>query len=66
MNESSKRQKKRQPGFVLGRTAMEKISAVEGIVYSNEMKREFEEFDRKGVSQEDRRRAILKKYGTKR
>lgn len=46
MNESSKhreRNKKKETGFILGRAAMEKISAVEGIVYWDEMKREFDE-----------------------
>jgi hypothetical protein len=66
MNESSKRRKKKPSGFVLGRAAMEKISAVEGIVYPDEMKREFEDFDRKRLSGDERREAILKKYGIKR
>ena len=66
MNEASKRRKKKESGFILGRAAMEKISAVEGIVYTDEMKREFEEFDRKGLSGDERREAILKKYRIKR
>jgi len=66
MNESSKKRKKEEPGFVLGRKAMEKISAVEGIVFSDEMKRQFAEFDRMGLSHDERERAILKKYEKKR
>lgn len=64
MNGASKRRKKKPSGFVLGRAAMEKISAVEGIVYTDEMKREFDEFDRKGLTPEERRKAIRKKYGS--
>lgn len=49
----------------LGRKSFAKISAVEGIHLSTEMKQDFLEFDRKGLSPDDRRRAISKKYGKK-
>jgi hypothetical protein len=49
----------------LGRQGFAKISAVEGIHLSTEMKQDFLEFDRKGLSPDDRRRAITKKYGKK-
>ena len=50
-------------GFKIGRRAFEKISAVEGIRLSPEMKRDFSEFDRKGLSADARRKAIARKYG---
>ena len=50
-------------GFILGRDNFEKISAVEGIHLSDEMKRDFRNFDREGISGEKRRRALSSKYG---
>lgn len=52
----------RKGGFVLGRSRFEKISAVEGIKTSAASRRMFEEFDRKGLSDAQRRAAILRKY----
>jgi hypothetical protein len=51
--------------FTLGRESFAKISAVEGIRLSREMQRDFQEFDRRGLSAEERRRAIMNKYGRK-
>jgi len=51
--------------FVLGRDSFARISAVEGIRLTREMKRDLREFDRKGLSSAERRRAIMKKYGRK-
>lgn len=51
--------------FVLGRGRFEKISAVEGIVKSAESRRMFDEFDRKGLTPAQRRRAIFEKYAKK-
>jgi hypothetical protein len=48
--------------LVVGRAAFAKISAVEGIRMSLAMEQEFQEFDRKGLSPEERRRLIGKKY----
>ena len=53
-------------GFKVGRRAFEKISAVEGIHLSAEMVRDFDEFDRKGLSADARRKAIARKYGAAR
>ena len=53
-------------GFKVGRRAFEKISAVEGIHLSPEMARDFDEFDRKGLSADARRKAIARKYGASR
>jgi len=44
---------------IVGRKAFAKISAVEGIRLTPEMKRRAAEFDRKGLSPEERRRAII-------
>ena len=51
--------------FVLGRARFEKISAVEGIKKSPESRRMFEEFDRQGLTPEQRRKAIFEKYARK-
>ena len=49
-------------GFTLGRAAFEKISAVEGVRLSRSMKDEFRKFDRQGLSADERRRAMARKY----
>jgi len=49
--------------FTLGRNNFAKISAVEGISLSREMKRDLREFDRKGLSDDERRGEIVRKYG---
>ena len=53
-------------GFKVGRRAFAKISAVEGIYLSPKMARDFGEFDRKGLSADQRRKAIARKYGAAR
>jgi hypothetical protein len=50
------------PGPVLGRRQFGKISAVEGIRLSGGMKRAFAEFDRAGLSAEERRRSIIGRF----
>ena len=47
---------------VLSREAFAKISEVEGIRLSDEMKEAFAEFDAQGLSHEERRRAILGRF----
>jgi urease accessory protein UreE len=49
-------------GTILGRTTWRKICAVEGIVPNKETERMFEEFDRLGLSNEERRRRIIAKH----
>jgi hypothetical protein len=44
--------------FVLGRERFSKISAVEGVKLSRAMKRRQDEFDRKGLSDEEKRKMI--------
>jgi len=47
---------------VIGRRQFGKISAVEGIRLSDEMKRAFAEFDRAGLSAKRRRASIISKF----
>jgi hypothetical protein len=49
-------------GLTLGRAAWRKICAVEGIALSKEAEQMFEEFDRLGLSAEERRRRIIAKH----
>jgi len=60
---TSKSGKRPSKGFTLGRQGFAKISEVEGIKMSRAMDAEFREFDRKGLSPEERRKAIAAKYG---
>lgn len=46
-------------GVTLGRERFGKISAVEGIVLTRDMKQRAAEFDRQGLSAEERRRSIV-------
>jgi hypothetical protein len=62
---SRKPTSKKITGFVLGRARLEKISAVEGIATSDATRRMFAEFDRKGLSAEQRRRVIFEKHARK-
>jgi hypothetical protein len=48
--------------MTLGRDRFAKISAVEGIVLTPRMKRRVAEFDRLGLSAEERRRSIIRAY----
>ena len=50
-------------GFTLGRRQFAKISAVEGMALSAEMKADFDLFDQQGLSGEERRKALARKYG---
>ncbi|HJS45946.1 MAG TPA: hypothetical protein VJ753_06045 [Rhizomicrobium sp.] len=52
--------------YTLGRRSFAKISAVEGIKPSRRMNEDFREFDRKGLSAEERRRELASKYTPKR
>jgi hypothetical protein len=48
--------------FTLGREGFDRVSLVEGISLSREMRRDFRDFDRRGLSDEERRDLIRKKY----
>ncbi len=60
--QSRKLRKRRLRPFTLGRAAFAKISAVEGIRMTAAMEEEFREYDRQGLSAEERRRIISRKY----
>ena len=52
-----------EPGrFVLGRDRFARISAVEGIELTAEMRATLDRFDREGLDPEERRRAIVKRF----
>jgi hypothetical protein len=59
--QSGSRQKARS-GTVLGQGWFETISSVEGIKLSPRAKKRAADFDRRGLSHEQRRRAILRAY----
>jgi hypothetical protein len=52
----------RPAGFRLGRDRFARISAVEGITLTEEMRATLDHFDREGLSAEERRRAILSRF----
>ncbi len=54
---------KRKGGLVLGLAAFEKISAVEGIHLTHEMRRDLASLERRGLSPEQRAASIADKYG---
>ena len=49
--------------FTIGRERFAKISAVEGIRTTATMDADFREFERQGLSAEQRRKVISRKYG---
>jgi hypothetical protein len=62
-NKVKKSSRAKSKGLVIGRKGFEKISGVEGIRMSREMKATFSNLDKKGASPEERRNTILRKYG---
>jgi hypothetical protein len=63
---SARRVTGKSAAFTIGLADFAKISAVEGLHLSAEMKRMFREFDRQNLSAEERRRRIIAKYGKQR
>jgi len=55
----------RPSGFVVGRSAFEKISAVEGIRPTKVSRTRAADFDRRGLSDEERRREIISAHRPK-
>lgn len=51
--------------FVLGRERFAKISAVEGVARTQAMKERDKEFDRQGLTAEERRRELIRTYRSK-
>jgi len=63
MNKASlQSQKGSRQGYTIGRHAFAKISAVEGIVLTENAQKDFQAFEEKNLSHKDRRQAIAKKY----
>jgi hypothetical protein len=50
-------------GFILGRAGFEKISTVEGIRFSTDLKKPLHDLDREDATAAQRRRLIARKYG---
>jgi hypothetical protein len=53
---------KKKGGMVIGHTRFSKISAVEGLTFTEAMSARRDEFDRAGASAEKRREAIIKAH----
>lgn len=53
---------KQKTDVVIGARRFAKISAVEGIVLTREMQTRAAEFNRKGMSADERRRSIMRVY----
>jgi len=51
--------------FVIGRDSFAKISAVEGIDLEGDIRKELEEFDRLGLSQDARRELVRQRFSKK-
>jgi hypothetical protein len=50
------------PSFIVGRERFARISAVEGIALTDEMRETFARFDQQGLSAEERRRTIVSRF----
>jgi hypothetical protein len=61
---TTKRAKAAGERVTIGLAGFAKISAIEGLRMTRDMKATFKDFDRKGTSPRERRAAIIKKYGT--
>ncbi len=59
---SKKVSRQSKPDVMIGARRFAKISAVEGITLTGEMRTRAAEFDRKGMSAEERRRSIMRAY----
>ncbi len=57
--QGSRTSRSRSSGIIIGRERFAKISEVEGLRLTPEMKRRAAEFDRKGLTPEERIRAIV-------
>lgn len=63
MRQTAAKSRRPSKGYIIGRRAFAKISAVEGIHLTAEMDADFREFDRQGLSADQRRKLIRQKYG---
>lgn len=55
----------RSGAYTIGRQGFARISEVEGIRTGTEIEQVFREFDRQGLSHEERRRILLQKFARK-
>jgi hypothetical protein len=66
-SESASKRKSRRPraaeGFTIGHAAFAKISEIEGLYFTAEMKKDLRELDRKGLTPDARRKFLMAKYG---
>ncbi len=60
----AKRAKPKAGGVTIGLLGFEKISAIEGLHLTSDMKTTFRTLKRSGASSRQRRAALIKKYGT--
>jgi hypothetical protein len=60
---ANKRAKAKPKGLTIGLAGFAKISAIEGLHLTRDMKRTFSTLDRRGASAAQRRAAIIKRYG---
>jgi hypothetical protein len=58
--------KRMAKGYVIGRRAFARISAVERVHLTAGMEDDFREFERQGLSAVERRKVIGRKYGKRR
>ena len=63
MRQTGSKRKTTAKGYVIGRRAFARISAVEGIQTTPGMEADFREFDRLRLTPEERREMIRRKYG---
>ncbi len=61
---TSKRLRPKVKGLTIGLAGFAKISAIEGLHLTREMRTTFKTLKRKGASPQQRRAAIVRKYGT--
>jgi hypothetical protein len=55
--------KAKPKGLTIGLAGFEKVSAIEGLRLTGDMKRTFGRLERRGASAAERRAAIIKRYG---
>lgn len=65
MTDNKATKRKTAKGLTLGTAAAAKLNAVEGISVSPKIQRAFAEFDRLGLSADQRRRRLLKQFGAR-
>jgi hypothetical protein len=63
-SKTAKRAKSKAGGVTIGLLGFEKISAIEGLHLTRDMKTTFRTLKRSGASPQQRRAALIKKYGT--